>query len=90
MVRSSLAAPFGLHDMYQPDFTHAAHASRGRLDRVYTNMHVSEQLDGEGHFPCPDALAQDEVVKACRTAWGAADLRSAQQTRDAFLGTTTG
>ena len=34
-----------LHELYQPQHTYADAAATSRIDRVYTNQHVVEQLD---------------------------------------------
>ena len=43
--QSILATKFGFHEMFQGEPTHASSNSRARLDRIYTNQHVAEQLD---------------------------------------------
>ena len=66
-----LGRPFGLHDMYQPESTHASSSSRSRLDRIYVNYHVIDQLDR--HIRCaprewrPD-LSAHRAVTFCRAA----------------------
>ena len=42
-----VAAPFDLHEWYQPQFTHRVpnDGARSRLDRMYCNQHLSFQLD---------------------------------------------
>jgi len=42
---TTVAVPFGLHDLRQEDFTHDCALSRARLDRVYLNQHIACQLD---------------------------------------------
>ena len=42
---STLGKPFGLFDMHQGEPTHRSGTSYGRLDRIYANHHVSEQID---------------------------------------------
>ena len=42
---TTVADPFSLYEIHQPDFTHDCAASRARLDRVYTNQHSACQLD---------------------------------------------
>eukprot|EP00959_Pyramimonas_sp_CCMP1952_P404802 8483728-Pyramimonas_sp.AAC.1 len=41
---------FGMVDMYQGESTHASASSRSRLDRIYANYHMAEQLDR--HIRC--------------------------------------
>ena len=45
-----LATPFGLHEWDQPELTCDMAQARSRLDRVYVNQHLTEQLDR--HFSC--------------------------------------
>ena len=40
-----LGRPFGLQEMHQAEMTFASTRARSRLDRVYCNQHVAEQLD---------------------------------------------
>ena len=40
-----VADPFGLHELEQPAPTHASARGRSRLDRIYWNSHLSNQLD---------------------------------------------
>ena len=40
-----VAHPHGLFELYQPEFTFASTCSRSRIDRLYANHHVAEQLD---------------------------------------------
>ncbi|CAK0871611.1 unnamed protein product [Prorocentrum cordatum] len=40
-----LATPHGLRDMFQAHFTCDSSRARSRLDRVYTNVHLVDQLD---------------------------------------------
>ena len=42
---SLVADPFGLYELEQQDLTHASSLGRSRIDRVYVNQHVCEQLD---------------------------------------------
>ena len=42
-----VCAQRGLHELHQPELTHASATSRSRLDTIYTNQHVIEQLDRE-------------------------------------------
>ena len=43
--KNIVARPHGLHEMFQMEPTHASATSRSRLDRIYCNQHVVEQLD---------------------------------------------
>jgi exonuclease III len=43
--QATVAAPHGLHEMTQHEFTFASRNSRARLDRFYANYPASEQLD---------------------------------------------
>ena len=43
----TVATPHGLHEQYQNDFTHQSSSAWSRLDRIYCNQHVVEQLDRE-------------------------------------------
>ena len=45
-----VGAPWGLNELEQSDFTHDCASSRSRIDRVYTNHHLAEQLDSR--FAC--------------------------------------
>lgn len=40
-----LGDPFGLFELHQPSFTFATSNSRARLDRIYANFPVADQLD---------------------------------------------
>ena len=44
-----LGARFQLNEMRQPDMTFANSLSRSRLDRVYSNHHIAEQIDRRIH-----------------------------------------
>ena len=43
--RKTVLTPHGLHELYQADFTHRSGLAWSRLDRIYCNQHVTEQLD---------------------------------------------
>ena len=45
-----IADPFGLHELEQPAPTHRNALGRSRLDRIYWNSHVANQLDR--HIRC--------------------------------------
>ena len=61
-----IARPHGLHDMYQPEHTHASSSARSRLDRIYANFHVADQLDRHLRCAarewCPDLSAHRAVT----------------------------
>ena len=42
---SGVANPFGLYEVEQDDYTHDCALGRSRIDRVYVNQHVTDQLD---------------------------------------------
>ena len=43
--KNHISIPHDLHEMFQSEPTHASASTRSRLDRIYCNQHVSEQLD---------------------------------------------
>ena len=42
-----ICKPYALHEMHQTEMTHASANARSRLDRIYCNEHVVEQIDRE-------------------------------------------
>ena len=36
---------FQMHELFQPEVTHASAQARSRLDRIYSNQHAADQLD---------------------------------------------
>lgn len=64
--QSVLGTPFGLVELYQPAPTHASASARSRLDRMYMNHDMSDQLDR--HFKAvalewrPDLSAHRPVL----------------------------
>ena len=42
---AAVASRHGLFEMFQGDFTHSSATARSRLDRIYFNHDVAEQLD---------------------------------------------
>ena len=53
-----LEKPHGLHELHQPMATHNSGVARSRLDRLYTNHHVAEQLDSRFGCSCLDWCPQ--------------------------------
>ena len=43
--KSLVADPWGLHELEQNNFTHSSALGQSRLDRVYSNHHLADQLD---------------------------------------------
>ena len=42
--KHTVAKPFKIHELYQPPLTHSSAIARSRLDRVYWNQHLVDQL----------------------------------------------
>ena len=69
-----------LNELEQPAFTHANSIAQSKIDRIYMNHHVSEQLDkqfsasvGALRLLYDILLARkldNEALRARRTGWG--------------------
>ncbi len=45
--QAKLGDKHSFHEIYQPMATHDSGLARSRLDRIYSNQHVSDQLDAK-------------------------------------------
>ena len=78
-----ITTPFRLHELHQSEMTHCSSLARSRLDRVYWNQDLSEQLDRQlfcAVLPWQTGLSNHRAVIAGRRITEACGAEAASAT----------